>query len=610
MKIKDFFSSNQVTELVKRYNTSGENINALFEKSAEDLSVKNCIIPVLGTQGSGKSSFLNALLFGDIILPVDADETTCIPTAVSYADIASPQVVVVFKDGNKKDVECSEKSLANFVHQDKNPGNKLGVSHIEIKMRHPLLENGITLVDLPGVGSITAENQKTTMDYLKKSTGAIFMLRTVPPMTNSESLFIQAALPLMGKVFWVQNQWIDESRKEVQDGLEHNHQKLREVAEKLHLPEEIITLPSVVNVKKALDGKVTDDEKLISISGIQKFQSLIADFAKDWYTSLESGRKKQALAFLEYTKQSALNREKMLAGNIDEQLVLIRNKREDAEDQQRHNRKLYNSALDYLSEQKKNIFSTIDSQTRISAENLRNAVREIIDNGVVGGERLNKAFGDHQKNENERLFVVLQEEFNKITSELSNMLADLQDCRFEKSDELTAGVNGQFSDKTNAPHYYGRIGGAVGSLGGATGGVWAGAAIGSAVPVIGTAIGAAVGGIIGGILGGLGGWFGGSKAGQMHIANQQDEARQELFKHIEDYQKVCKNNYRQAFSDFKDEIDSVVRKWLTAQDDLIEDNFRKAKNDLNKPIEEKKAIQKQIAEDLLYLQKLHKELEK
>ena len=499
VKIKEFFSNSQVIELIERYNTSGEDINALFEKSAADLSVKNCIIPVLGTQGSGKSSFLNALLFGDIILPVDADETTCIPTAVSYADIDSLQAAIIFKDGSKKNIECSEKSLANFVHQDKNPGNKLGVSHIEIKMRHPLLENGVTLVDLPGVGSITAENQKTTMDYLKKSTGAIFMLRTVPPITNSESIFIQAAMPLMGQVFWVQNQWIDESKEEVQDGLDHNYKSLLNVAKKLRQPEDVITLPTVVNVKKALDGKVTDNEKLISISGIKEFQSVIADFAKDWYASLEAGRQKQAHAFLEYTKQSALDRQKMLDGDIDEQLTLIRQEREDAEEQQRHNRKLYNTAIDYLLAQKKEIFSLIDTQTRISAENLRNAVREIIDNGVVGGERLNQAFEDHQKAENERLFVILQEDFNKVISELSNTLADLQDCRFEKSDELTAGIYGQFSGKTNAPHYYGRIGGAAGAMAGAAGGAWAGAAIGSAVPVIGNAIGAAVGGIIGGI---------------------------------------------------------------------------------------------------------------
>lgn len=607
MNIKVFFASPEVIDLVKRYNASGEDIDALFAKSVSDLSVKNCIIPVLGTQGSGKSSFLNALLFGDIVLPVDADETTCIPTAVSYADLPRPKAVVVFKDGRRRDIECAEKSLADYVHQDKNPGNRLAVSAIEIKMRHPLLENGVTLVDLPGVGSITAENQKTTMDYLKKATGAIFMLRTVPPITNSESLFIQAALPLMGQVFWLQNQWVDESKDEVQDGLEHNHKVLCDIAEKLHLPREVITIPSVVNVKQALDGQVTSDAGLISASGIKKFQALITDFAKNWYDELEKSKRRQAIAFIDFTKQAVANRQKLLVGDIDEQLSRIREEREKADENQRYNRNLYNSALDYLLEQKKGIFALIDTETKKSAENLRNAVREVIDNGVVGGQRLNEAFNDHQTAENERLFSVLQEEFNKVTANLSNMLADLRDCRFEKKDDLTAGVlGGDFTNKTNAPHHYGRIGGAAGGLG-----VMAvGALIGSAIPGLGTAVGAAVGGLVGGLLGGLGGWFGGSKLGEAHISSQQDEARQELFKHIEEYQKLCKTNYRQTFSDFKDEIDQVVRKWLSAQDDLIENNFKRSKNDLNKPIEEKKALQEQTIADLNRLDEFREELEK
>ena len=313
---------------------------------------------------------------------------------------------------------------------------------------------------------------------------------------------------------------------------------------------------------------------------------------------MEVKRKNHALAFLKNTRQAALNRQNMLAGNIDEQLAQLRQKREDAEDNLRYNRKLFNSAADYLLEQKKNIFSLIDKETQKAAENLRNAVRETIDNGVVGGDRLNQAFNDHQKDENERLFATLQESFNDVSRNLSNMLADLQDCSFEKSDVLTAAVDGDFSEKSNMPHHYGRIGGAAGGI--------VGAAIGSLAGPIGTVIG----GMVGGLLGGLGGWFGGSKIGQLHIASQQEEAKKELFKHIEEYQKLCRNNYRQAFADFKDEIEATVRRWLSAQEDLIEDNFRKAKSDLNKPIEEKQALQKQIAEDLAYLEELHRELEK
>lgn len=607
MKAKDFFGSLEAIGLVKRYNTSGEDIDILFQKSVSDLSVKNCIIPVLGTQGSGKSSFLDALLFGDIVLPVDADETTCIPTAVSYADLPRPKAAVVFKDGRRKDIECTEKSLADYVHQDKNPGNRLAVSAIEIKMRHPLLENGVTLVDLPGVGSITAENQKTTMDYLKKATGAIFMLRTVPPITNSESLFIQGALPLMGKVFWLQNQWVDESRDEVQDGLEHNYKVLCDIAQKLHLPREVITMPSVVNVKQALDGQVKAYGRLISASGIQQFQSLVADFARDWYAALEEGKRLQAIAFVDFTRQAALNRRNLLAGDIEKQLSRIREEREKAEENQRRNRTIYNSALDYLLEQKRRIFSLISTETENSAANLRNAVREVIDNGVVGGQYLNDAYNDHQKAENERLFSVLQEEFNKVTANLTSTLAELQDCRFEKTDKLTAGVpGGDFSEKTNAPHHYGRIGGAT--LG--TAGMVVGGILGSAIPVLGTAVGAAVGGFVGGLLGGLGGWFAGKKAGEIHLASQQEEAKRELFRYIQEYRKICETNYRQAFSDFKDEIDQIVRTWLSAQEKLIEDNFKQAKSDLDRPIEEKRAIQTQIEADLNRLDCFSKELEK
>ena len=610
MRAKDFFASPNVIELVKRYDVFGEDIDSLFEKSVADLAVKNCIISVLGTQGSGKSSFLNALLFGDIVLPVDADETTCIPTAVSYADLPAPQATVVFKDGRKKNIECTEESLANFVHQDKNPGNRLKVSQVKIKMRHPLLKSGVTLVDLPGIGSITRENQQVAMDYLKSSTAAIFMLRTVPPITGREGLFIQGALPLMGRAFWVQNQWYDESVDEVRVGLARNHEVLLDIAKKLHLPAEVITIPTVVNVKQALDGRITANDIMISASGITEFQSTLTDFVRSWSSLLEKGKISQAVTFLEFTKKAAQERRKLLAGDIDRQLSLIQEEKQRAEENQRNNRSLCDSALDYLDQQKEQISFLIDTQTRISAENLRNAVRETIDNGVVGGWRLNRAFSDHQKKESERLFGIIQEAFNNVMVELCQKLDDLQDCRFGKENKPVPGVTPDFSDKTNAPHYYGRIGGGALGIGGMAGGAYVGGLIGTAIPGPGTAIGMAIGGVIGGLLGGLGGWFGGAKLGKVQIASQQNKAKQELFKIIEEYQKNCNTNYKKIFYGFKENIDKSVPQWLSAQDKLIDKKFQETKRDLSRPAEEKQVLLAQIAEDLKRIDKLTRELTK
>ena len=79
--VRDFYADKAVAKALARH-LADAGLEERFRKSVADLDSDECVIPVLGTQGAGKSSFLNAVLFGDIVLPVDADETTCIPTVV------------------------------------------------------------------------------------------------------------------------------------------------------------------------------------------------------------------------------------------------------------------------------------------------------------------------------------------------------------------------------------------------------------------------------------------------------------------------------------------------------------------------------------------------
>lgn len=137
MDTKSFYTNKQVFSLLSKFlavDNSSE-LQARFAKALNDLNENQCRIPVLGVQGSGKSSFLNAVLFGDILLPVDADETTCIPTEIRYGDNTTPKAKVVFSDGVCKDVPCTEKGLAQYVHQAHNPENRQKVSHLEISLK-------------------------------------------------------------------------------------------------------------------------------------------------------------------------------------------------------------------------------------------------------------------------------------------------------------------------------------------------------------------------------------------------------------------------------------------------------------------------------------------
>ena len=94
MDTKSFYTSKQVFSLISKFLAVGgqEELQTRFTKALKDLNENQCRIPVLGLQGSGKSSFLNAVLFGDILLPVDAQETTCIPTENSIWKLPPPKL--------------------------------------------------------------------------------------------------------------------------------------------------------------------------------------------------------------------------------------------------------------------------------------------------------------------------------------------------------------------------------------------------------------------------------------------------------------------------------------------------------------------------------------
>ena len=66
MTVDDFFNSEELRGKIAKY-LDMRNVEERFEKSVKDLTANECLIPVLGTQGAGKSSFLNAILFADVV---------------------------------------------------------------------------------------------------------------------------------------------------------------------------------------------------------------------------------------------------------------------------------------------------------------------------------------------------------------------------------------------------------------------------------------------------------------------------------------------------------------------------------------------------------------
>ncbi|MFF5995195.1 dynamin family protein [Lysinibacillus sp. KU-BSD001] len=349
-------------------------------------------IPVLGMQGTGKSSFLNALLMDDFVLPVDADETTCVPVEIRYAN--EKEIVVHFED--KAPINLSfAKEIEQYVHNAHNPANEKKVKMIQLFKKHDLLKNGVVFVDLPGVGSITKTNAKTTMDYIEKLSAAIFMLRTVPPITAEEANFLKMVWPKLSKAWFVQNQWHDESSGEVEDGLQHNKYILEKIG-KMYKMESKIDI-RVLNVYAALTGRLTRNDTMVNASGIPEFEQFINSITSNWLNIIRDEVNKQqqqaikdVIQALEhkielYDKEPEVHyeylreQEDLLQQNIDE-----------------NNRILNQLKLDILKDERV-LKSWIEDNVAIVKENLRVEIQRIVKSNVVDGNRLATAFDDLQK---------------------------------------------------------------------------------------------------------------------------------------------------------------------------------------------------------------------
>lgn len=257
----------------------------LLQNYIQKIKTPECYVAILGVQGSGKSSLLNALLFGDEVLPVAVEETTCIPTMIRrvYPD-ESVGAEVHFQDGRVEQMPLEREFLGKVVDNRFNPSNIMSASFVVCRIESPLVTQGFVFVDLPGVGSLTQKNEATTLRFLQKTNIGIFLLRTVPPITQSEAGFIKIAWPQLQTSLFVQNLWAKETDQEAQEGMAHNEKILTSIAQEQNtrLPDKIIP----INIAYACQSSFSKNKQGMHESGLIQLKEEIESYARD--TSLSS----------------------------------------------------------------------------------------------------------------------------------------------------------------------------------------------------------------------------------------------------------------------------------------------------------------------------------
>ena len=426
MKMIDIEKDKKLLNILSEHSTQDNNYVEEIRKLKQNTIQNDIIIPVIGIQGVGKSTLLNAII-GEEILPNEADETTCVPVEIRYAQNDSAEVH--FTDGTVNKRLRTKDDLSVYVDNNNNPGNEKNVNKIIVYRNYPILKTGLVFVDLPGVGSLTQSNEKTTRDYLQKMCVAMFIIPSV--IKGSDAKLIKLIWGTVSSVFFVENIWNDETEEEVAIGIDFNKKAIKQLASELKLT----NIPEILNLNayKAALGAFRKDRKLVSDSGLPKLLSVLDKFRSKYNVILDEGFADKVRRYVELVAESITNKINNAKLNTDE---LDKKLKEETEAFNNNNNKLQSVCHDvktYLINKKNGIRIFAETVANETGNLLKVDVYSCIDAGLVDGEELQKAFEDLQNERAEEVFEKIKDEFVVIQRELQEKLQEIEEIIIDES---------------------------------------------------------------------------------------------------------------------------------------------------------------------------------
>ena len=517
----------------------GTDLKEIYDKSKN----RELIIPVLGMQGMGKSTLINAILKEDI-MPSEADETTCVPVEIKYGE--NEHADVFFIDRNRKEIIHRKDELQKYVDNNYNNGNEKQISRIVLYRKNELLKKGLTLVDLPGVGSLTKVNEETTKRYIQNLCTAIFVIPTVPTIRNMEAMFIQSVWTTFPMAIFVQNRWVDETQQAIEESVSYNTMRIKQIAEKINtsFDEHII----VVNAYDAIAGAINNNEKKVRESNISELLDKISCFTDDWEkitNKLIVERYFKSLLFVE-------NRIKEKIEDVNKSVNELEKQKEeklhqfDAQTAELEN--TISEARTYLRKKENDTYDYISQKAKEYAGNVRAEVFRKIDSGIVDGEKLTKVFNDVQENYAEALSGQILELTITIKTDLEKIFYNI--CEKITTKDSIDFYATSFNRESSIKFEKGLN--VIIDIAGAVGGAAAGYSITAALAAAGTVagpLGTAIGFLAGIAIAGIASLIG-RKTKKAILEKRAENAKNEIEKYIKASERSFKESVNKNFDQF------------------------------------------------------------
>lgn len=308
----------ELTQLFHEHSVLPIELSAEAEALGDRLVTGQFHLAVLGQFKRGKSTLINALL-GSEILPSGVLPVTLVPVFIRFG--SHPELNIRFNGYPSERFTLDE--LDQFVNEANNPANVKQVIQVEVCYPSSLLQNGIVLIDTPGVGSTLQHNTKATFDFLPRCDAAVVVLSADPPITAAEVEFLQQIKLHVRHLFFVLNKIDYLDSESTVEAIGFLREMLKSCA--------AINEPRIfaVSARQGLKARLKNDQTLWSKSGMDELEEDLLAFAvDDKQAVLEEAVQRKALNLalgadqLLAVEQQAMQ---MPVAELEQKMVIFRN---------------------------------------------------------------------------------------------------------------------------------------------------------------------------------------------------------------------------------------------------------------------------------------------